>query len=142
VNSYTFDAANRLANVDGVPYSWDNNGNLLSDGVYTYSFNHANRLVGVSGAGKTVSYTYSGLGDRLRETVNGITTSYTLDLAANLTQVLSDGTDTYLYGNGRIAQYDASGAQYFLGDAPSTGLRAGLGSVRQLVDANGDVLLA
>jgi hypothetical protein len=53
---------------------------------------------------------------------------------AGLTQVLSDGTDTYLYGNGRIAQYDASGAQYFLGDA--------LGSVRQLVDVGGEVLLA
>jgi hypothetical protein len=62
------------------------------------------------------------------------TTTYTLDLAAGLTQVLSDGTDTYLYGNGRIAQYDASGAQYFLNDA--------LGSVRQLVDADGEVLLA
>jgi hypothetical protein len=61
-------------------------------------------------------------------------TNYTLDLAAGLTQVLSDGTDTYLYGNGRIAQSGAPGAQYFLGDA--------LGSVRQLVDANGEVLLA
>jgi RHS repeat-associated protein len=48
--------------------------------------------------------------------------------------VLSDGTDTYLYSAGRIAQYDTSGAQYFLGDA--------LGSVRQLVDANGELLLA
>jgi YD repeat-containing protein len=116
VNSYTFDAANRLTSVDGVPYTWDNNGNLLSDGVYTYTFNHANRLVGVSGVGKTVSYTYSGLGDRLSQTAGITTTNYTLDLAANLTQVLSDGTDTYLYGNGRIAQYDASGTQHFQGN--------------------------
>ena len=57
--------------------------------------------------------------------MNGVTTSYTLDLAAGLTQVLADGTETYLYGNGRIAQYDSE-AQYFLGDA--------LGSVRQLVN--------
>jgi RHS repeat-associated protein len=63
-----------------------------------------------------------------------ITTFKTLDLAAGLTQVLADGTHTYLYGDGRIAQYDTSGAQYFLGDA--------LGSVRQLVDANGEVQLA
>ena len=35
---------------------------------------------------------------------------------------------------GRIAQYDAAGGQYFLGDA--------LGSVRQIVDASGEVLLA
>jgi RHS repeat-associated protein len=48
--------------------------------------------------------------------------------------VLEDGTNTYLYGVSRIAQYDASGPQYFLGDA--------LGSVRQLVDAVGNVTLA
>jgi hypothetical protein len=103
-------------------------------------FGNANRLVNVRGAGKTISYTYSGLGDRFRQTVGITTTNYTLDtstslsagLVAGLTQVLSDGTDTYLYGNGRIAQSGASGAQYFLKDAPSTGPRAGLGSVRQL----------
>ena len=126
--------------MDGVPYSWDNvfaagkPGNLLSDGVYTYTFNHANRLLSVSGAGTTASYSYNGQGDRLSQTVGITTTTYTLDLAAGLTQVLSDGTDTYLYGDGRIAQSDTSGAQYFLGDA--------LGSVRQLVDAGGEVLLA
>lgn len=146
-NTYAYDAANRLASVDGVPYTWDNVfaagklGNLLSDGVYTYTFNHANQLVGMSGAGTTVSYAYNGQGDRVSQTVGITTTNYTLDLAAGLTQVLSDGTDTYLYGAGRIAQYDASGAQYLLGDAPSTGLRAGLGSVRQLVDACGEAVL-
>jgi hypothetical protein len=57
-----------------------------------------------------------------------------IDQAAGLTQILSDGTNTYLYGNGRIAQYSEAGPEYFLGDA--------LGSVRQLVDANGSVTLA
>jgi RHS repeat-associated protein len=133
-NTYSYDAADRLASVDGVPYTWDANGNLLNDGAYTYTYNHANQLVSVSGAGTTVSYAYNGQGDRVSQTVGITTTHYTLDLAAGLTQVLSDGTDTYLYVNGRIAQYGASGAQYFLGDA--------LGSVRQLVDAGGDVLLA
>jgi YD repeat-containing protein len=132
--TYTYDSANRLASVGGVPYTWDNNGNLLNDGAYTYTYNHANQLVSVSGAGTTVNYSYNGQGDRVSQTTGITTTTYTLDLAAGLTQVLSDGTDTYLYGNGRIAQYDTSGAQYFLGDA--------LGSVRQLVDVNGDVLLA
>jgi RHS repeat-associated protein len=107
---------------------------IKSDGVYTYTFNHANQLVSASGAGTTVSYSYNGQGDRVSQTVGITTTTYTLDLAAGLTQVLADGTDTYLYGNRRIAQYSDSGAQYFLGDA--------LGSVRQLVDANGEVLLS
>ena len=59
---------------------------------------------------------------------------YTLDLAAGLTQVLDDGDFTYLYGNGRVAQSGASGAEYFHGDA--------LGSVRQPVDTGGEVTLA
>jgi len=64
----------------------------------------------------------------------GITTTYTLDLNAGLTQVLADGTSTYLYGNGRIAQYAGTTPAYFLGDA--------LGSVRQLTNASGAVTLA
>ena len=80
------------------------------------------------------SYVYNGLGDRLEETVSGVTTRFTMDLAAGLAQALSDGTYTYLYGNGRIAQYSAGGTEYFLGDA--------LGSVRQLAGATGAVTLA
>ncbi|MFZ2096815.1 MAG: hypothetical protein WAV05_09275 [Anaerolineales bacterium] len=48
--------------------------------------------------------------------------------------MLSDGTGSYLYGNGRVAQYSWMATEYFLEDA--------LGSVRQLVDANGNVTLA
>ena len=34
-----------LVNASGLPCTWDANGNLLSDGVYNYSYNGANRLV-------------------------------------------------------------------------------------------------
>lgn len=129
--TYAYDDANRLIDVNGISYTWDNNGNLLSDGVSTYTYDHANRLVGMSGTGVTSSYAYNGLGDRLQQTVNSITTNYTLDLAAGLTQVLADGTNTYLYGVGRIGEQQSGGRQYHLGDA--------LGSVRQLVDASGQV---
>jgi hypothetical protein len=49
-----------------------------------------------------------------------------MDLNTGLTQVLQDGTNTYLYGADRIAQYGANGPEYYLGDA--------LGSLRQMVD--------
>ncbi len=78
-------------------------------------------------------YVYNGLGDRLQQTVDEETTTYVLDLNAGLTQVLDDGTNTYLYGNGRIAQVN-TGTEYFLGDA--------LGSVRQMTDGSGVVKLA
>jgi RHS repeat-associated protein len=78
---------------------------------------------------------YNGLGDRL--TQNGV--NYTLDLNAGLTQVLTDGTNQYLYGVGRIAQVNTTTLitdivplrDYFLTDA--------LGSVRQLTDSQGEI---
>jgi len=91
-------------------------------------------LTAVSGKQEAVSYTYDGLGNRLQQVVNGTKTTYVNDLNAGLTQVLSDGTNTYLYGNDRIAQLPADAPQkadYFLGDA--------LGSVRQMADGSGAV---
>lgn len=44
----TYDDANRLTAMGETSYTWDANGNLLSDGVNTYTYNTANRLVGVS----------------------------------------------------------------------------------------------
>lgn len=124
---YVYDDANRLASVNGKPYTWDNNGNLLDDGANLYTYDVANRLVSVNG---TTSYAYNGLGDRLTE--NG--THYTLDLNTGLTQVLADGTNTYLYGLGRIAERQDGIIEYHLGDA--------LGSVRQLTNNDGEVVLA
>jgi RHS repeat-associated protein len=128
--TYLYDDSNRLSSVDGVTYTWDDNGNLLSDGTNTYAYDSANRLTSVNG---TTTYQYNGLGDRISQTVDSVTTNYTLDLNTGLTQVLNDGTTEYLYGNGRIAQVNTS-AEYFLGDA--------LGSVRQMADANGEITFA
>jgi len=49
------------------------------------------------------------LSDRLEQTVNSITTEYALDLASGLTQVLSDETNAYLYGAGRIGEEQPGG---------------------------------
>jgi RHS repeat-associated protein len=57
-----------------------------------------------------------------------------MDLNTSLTQALSDGTNTYIYGNGRIAQISGSTTEYFFGDA--------LGSVRQIANQSGVVTYA
>jgi RHS repeat-associated protein len=134
VTNYQYDTANRLEYVNDQAYTWDNNGNLLNDGASGYTYDHADRLKSASEAGLIASYNYNGMGNRLQQTVSGATSNYTLDLAGGLTQVLGDGTQTYLYGNGRIAQYTETTPEYFLGDA--------LGSVRQLVDGSGNVAMA
>ncbi len=113
-------------------YTWDNNGNLLGDGTYTYTYDHANRLVSISNPQSTITNSYDGQGNRYQQTANGVTSTYALDLAGGLPQVLNDGANTYLYGLGRIAQQNAGGSEYFLTDA--------LGSVRQLVDASGTIV--
>jgi RHS repeat-associated protein len=89
----------------------------------------ANCLTSITGA-TTANFAYNGLGDRVSQ--NGV--NYTLDLNAGLTQALSDGTNTYIYGNGRIAQTQGSATEYFLGDA--------LGSVRQMTAASGAITYA
>jgi RHS repeat-associated protein len=132
--AYVYDDANRLASVNGQPYTYDNNGNLLFNGVTTYAYDSANRLISASNSLGSTTYGYSGLGDRLQEITNGQTTTFTVDLAADLTQTLDDGTHAYLYGYGRIAQENITGSEYFLGDA--------LGSVRQLADESGELILA
>lgn len=93
-DTYTYDDLNRLTSVNDVAYTWDNNGNLLNDGVNTYAYDSANRLTSVLDPSSAVSYTYNGLGDRLSQ--DGV--NYTLDLNAGLTQVLSDETTSYTYG--------------------------------------------
>jgi RHS repeat-associated protein len=62
---------------------------------------------------------------------NGI--NYTLDLNTGLTQVLADGTNTYLYGLGRIAERQGTTNEYYLGDA--------LNSVRQIANDSGNITL-
>jgi RHS repeat-associated protein len=109
-------------------YEWDANENLLNNGERTYTYNHVNRLIGLSDQGSFYSYAYNGFGDRLQQTVDGTTTNYTLDINTGLTQVLSDESNRYLYGLGRIGELQGSEWQYHLPDA--------LSSSRQLVEAS------
>ena len=140
VTTYTYDVANRLSAISDQPsaVAWDANGNMLSDGSKTYTYDQANRLTGVSAAGLTWSATYNGDGARLRQVTNGVPTTYTLDLAAPLVQVLvqqdSSGDTRYLYGMTQVGEQQSAGWVYHLSDA--------LGSVRQLADDGAVVVLA
>ncbi len=153
VTTYTYDAANRLTSVNGQTYTWDNNGNLLSDGSKNYTYDAANRLTGITATGLTWSAAYNGDGARTKQTINGVKTKYLLDLAAPLVTVLAEKQATsnktyYLYGLGDspLASYDGDG---ILSEAEGgvegwTYLsgRDGLNSVRQEMDAAGNVIAA
>jgi RHS repeat-associated protein len=133
ITTYSYDAANRLIAVNGLNYTWDANGNLLNDGTNTYTYNAANRLVQVSNAQNAIQNVYDGAGNRYQQILDAQTTTYTLDLAGDLSQVLADGSATYYYGIERFAQASGGNTEYMLGDQ--------LGSLRLLTDANGQATL-
>ncbi len=52
-------------------YSYDNNGNLLSDGIHNYNWDAKNELVSIiynygTNAGNHTEFTYNGLGQRVQ----------------------------------------------------------------------------
>ncbi|RJT23905.1 peptidase C39 [Mesorhizobium waimense] len=63
----TYNSLNQLTNLSGQSLSFDANGNLLSDGQRTYSWDAENRLVGIAypgQPGKTTAFAYDGLSRR------------------------------------------------------------------------------
>jgi RHS repeat-associated protein len=137
VTQYEYDDANRLTVIDSREHAWDENGNLVWDGVFSYTYDAANRLVVATNGITAVEYVYNGDGQRVAQVVGGVETRYTLDVAAGLAQVLVEETGgvaaTYLYGLGRVAARRGSGAwRYYLHD--------GLGNVRAETSAAGTLL--
>jgi RHS repeat-associated protein len=155
--SYTCNDSGNLTSDGTYTYTWP----LASSGsplLLTYvrsavrrSENIAGRLVGVESVTTTVVYTYNGDGARVVQEVDGVETHWVQTLASHCTsynrlsnsgcglpQVLveytSGETTLYAYGLSRLAQIKDDEAEWFLGDA--------LGSVRQLVDDGGNVVLA
>jgi len=110
-----------------IGWSYDAAGNLLSDGTITRSYDALNRLVTQAEEGRSMLRPYAYNGDGVL--VSDGTTTSVQDLAAPLSQVLSDGTATYVYGHARLR---ALGGPWYVGDA--------LGSVRQILDDAGGVL--
>ncbi len=137
VTTYTYDAANRLTAVGNVSYTYDDRGNLTHDGVYTYTWNAAGRMVKAQSITHTLVYTYNGDDVRVASATDGTETRYVQDIVG-LPQVLVETTGgqatLYVYGVIRLAQGQGNATEWFLGDA--------LGSVRQLVDDDGAVVLA
>jgi YD repeat-containing protein len=63
-----YNELNQLTDLSGQALTWDANGNLLSDGQRTYSWDAENRLVAIAypgEAGKLTAFAYDGLGRRV-----------------------------------------------------------------------------
>jgi RHS repeat-associated protein len=125
ITSATCDAANELTNWNGTALSYDLNGNMLSDGGNTFTWNARNQVATLN----SVSLQYDGFG---RRTKNLQSTSFLFD-GANAVQELSGSTATANLISGGIDEIftraDSIGAYTPLKDA--------LGSTIALVDASG-----
>jgi RHS repeat-associated protein len=126
ISSATYDAANELTNWNGTAISYDLNGNMLSDGANTFSWNARNQVATLN----SVSLQYDGFGRRTKNLQN---TSFLFD-GANAVQELSGSTPT--------ANLISGGIDEVFKRADSTGtytpLQDGLGSAVALVDASGN----
>jgi RHS repeat-associated protein len=149
VYSYTYDlVGNRLSawqdgsgqfwsytNTDQVVgWSYDAAGNLTNDGLQTYTYNALNQLTSSTPtSGPTTTYQYNGDGALLAQTTGGVTTRFTQDLQAPLSQMLetTSGTTTtqYFYGHERMAAKTGTTRSWYLHD--------GLGSVRATLNSAG-----
>jgi RHS repeat-associated protein len=113
--------------------TFDGNGNTLTSGGVTYTYDFQDWLVSTSTG---VQITYDGDGNRVSETVAGITTKFLVDTQtptgyAQIAEELVSGTVSaqYTYGTMRISQKRGATVSYY-------GYDAG-GSVRQLLNASG-----
>ena len=78
-------------------------------------------------------YAYNGDGLRDSRTVGEDTVTFTWHVVRSVPQVIDDGSLSYVYGLGRIAQVAADDTTYYY-------LSDGLGSTMALTDADGDVV--
>jgi RHS repeat-associated protein len=128
ISSATYDAANELTNWNGSPISYDLNGNMLSDGANTFTWNARNQVATLN----SVSLQYDGFG---RRTKNPQNTSFLFD-GANAVQELSGSTPT--------ANLISGGIDEIFSRADFTGnftpLKDALGSTIALVDASGNLV--
>jgi RHS repeat-associated protein len=127
VTSATYDAANELTNWNGTPINYDLNGNMLSDGTNSFSWNARNQVATLN----SVSLQYDAAGRRMKN-LQG--TSFLFG-GANAVQELSGSTPIANLINGGIdeifARADSTGAYTPLKDA--------LGSTIALVDSSGNL---
>ena len=135
--AYTSNSLNQYTQVNTAPLVYDTNGNLVSDGAWTYGYDYENRLIAASNGTVAAAYRYDPFGRRVARTVNSTTTSYLYD------------------GDQVIAEYDASGAllrKYTYGPGIDEPIllqkgadsyyyhRDGLGSVTELTNSSGSVV--
>ena len=125
--------------MDSTSYSYDNNGNLTGDGIYSYDYDCENRLIEVTGGGSAIAkYYYDYAGRRIAKVAANTETTYHYD-GPQVIAEYENGTlkRKFIYGPGidePIIMIDVVNGDYYFYHFD------GLGSVVALSDENGDIV--
>ncbi|MBK9122417.1 MAG: hypothetical protein IPM16_04750 [Chloroflexi bacterium] len=126
--SYTYNTRNQLTSDGAHTFSYDKNGNRISDGTLSTVWDRAGRMLSYDGH----SYAYDGEGRRIAQTAAGSTTRYVLDVQRGLPAVIGAkaGSDITHYMHGPLGMF----AQRNPDSSWDWMLHDGLGSVRGVFD--------
>jgi RHS repeat-associated protein len=136
LSTATYDADNRITNWNGTTWAntrWDANGNLLTDGTDTYTWNGRNQLTGISGS-QTVSFTYDAFGRRKSKTTSGTQTDFLYDGLNSVQERVSGSVTANMLTGGLdevFARTESTTTRALLADA--------LGSTVALVEPGGSI---
>lgn len=127
--AYVTNSLNEYTSVGGAATSYDADGNLLTDGTRTYSYDALNRLTKVVSGADTWEYEYDAFGNRVATLLNGQRTDYLLD-PTGLTSIVGtfDGggsrTASFAVGLGLEASVITGSANFY--DFDALGSTAGI----------------
>jgi len=133
--SYTYNAANMLLTRGTGSYTNDANGNTLTGGGRTNTWDGQNRLTECVNGNTTTEFTYGSDGLRRQSVTGNDTTDYVLDGNSVVRTFLNSSVDkTFLHGV-RGPEYERTGS-----GNPVWYLYDGLGSVLGTVDGSGNLV--
>ncbi len=132
---YTYDDADEMLTAGATSFTYDDNGSRLTRTVASattsYAWDAVRRLISVMGSGVSIQYDYDGDGNRVAQQANASRYSYVNDVVG-LTNVLneegSEGSLSYLYGRGQIANVGTNSTNYLTFD--------GIGSIATVSDSS------
>ncbi len=129
VSGNAFNADNGMTGFGGAPLSYDANGNLISDGTNTYTWDARNHLTAIGG-GASASFAYDAFGRRTSKTIGAMTTQFLYDRLNPVQEIQGGAPSANLLTGGHL---DENFARIDSNNNVSSLLTDGLGSTIGLV---------
>ena len=139
--SYSTNNLNQYTEVNGIAYIYDANGNLTSDGTWSYTYDYEDRLISATDGITQATYTYDAFGRRIKKTISDNGQLSTVNYLYDGDQVIGEYDENgvllrkFIYGPGideSILLDNGTNKYYYHFD--------GLGSVTEITDSSAVVV--